>query len=110
MRHLAVVVAAAFELPVTLSVSGIDTNVTGIADATVLETPGSQIAATVSEADVRSLTEFYCGGRGGPATHDATGRLREGGPVGMTPARSREENLSALLQCCTALEPYMRRG
>jgi hypothetical protein len=50
VRHLAVVLGAAFELPVPLSVSGIDTNVTVIADATVPEADRSQIAATVSEA------------------------------------------------------------
>ena len=55
MRDLTVAVGAAFELPVTLSVSGIDTNVTVTADATVLEAARSQIAATVSEAEVRSL-------------------------------------------------------
>jgi outer membrane autotransporter protein len=37
VRHLAVAAGAAFELPVTLSVSGIDTQVTVTADATVLE-------------------------------------------------------------------------
>jgi hypothetical protein len=56
VRHLAVVVGAAFELPVPLSVSRIDANVTVIADATVLEAARSQIAATVSEAEVRSLS------------------------------------------------------
>jgi outer membrane receptor protein involved in Fe transport len=55
VRHLAVPVGAAFELPVTLSVGGIDANVTVTADATVLEAARSQIAATVSEAEVRSL-------------------------------------------------------
>ena len=55
VRHLAVPVGAAFELPVTLSVSGFDANVTVTADATVLEAARSQIAATVSEAEVRSL-------------------------------------------------------
>jgi hypothetical protein len=55
VRHLAVVVGAAFELPVTLNVSGIATNVTVTADATVLEAARSQAAATVSEAEVRSL-------------------------------------------------------
>ena len=55
VRPLTVVVGGAFELPVTLSVSGIDTNVTVTADPTVLEAARSQIAATVSEAEVRSL-------------------------------------------------------
>jgi outer membrane receptor protein involved in Fe transport len=55
LRHLAVPVGGAFELPVTLSVGGIDANVTVTADATVLEAARSQIAASVSEAEVRSL-------------------------------------------------------
>ena len=55
VRDLTVGVGGAFELPVTLSVSGIATNVTVTADATVLEAARSQIAATVSEAEVRSL-------------------------------------------------------
>jgi hypothetical protein len=53
--HLAVPAGAAFELPVTLRVSGIDTTVTVTADASVLEAARSQIAATVSEAEVRRL-------------------------------------------------------
>jgi Carboxypeptidase regulatory-like domain len=52
---LAVPAGAAFELPVTLRVSGIDTTVTVTADASVLEAARSQIAATVSEAEVRRL-------------------------------------------------------
>ncbi|MEP7306152.1 MAG: carboxypeptidase-like regulatory domain-containing protein [Acidobacteriota bacterium] len=55
VRHLSVPAGAAFELPVTLSVSGIDTTVTVTADATVLEAARSQIAATISETEVRSL-------------------------------------------------------
>lgn len=54
-RQLTVTVGAAFELPVTLTVSGVITNVTVAAEATVLEAARSQIAATVSEAEVRSL-------------------------------------------------------
>ena len=48
-------VGAAFELPVTLSVGGVDTSVTVTGDATVLEAARSQIAGTVSQAEVRSL-------------------------------------------------------
>ena len=55
VRHLSASVGAAFELPVTLSVVGVDTNVTVTADATVLEAARSQIAGTVSEPEVRSL-------------------------------------------------------
>jgi hypothetical protein len=55
VRQLTVTVGAAFELPVTLAVSGVDTTVTVSADATVLEAARSQIAGTVSEPEVRSL-------------------------------------------------------
>ena len=48
VRHLAVSVGAAFELPVTLSISGVDTNVTVTADTTVLQAARTQIAATIS--------------------------------------------------------------
>ena len=47
-RQVTVMVGAAFELPVRLSVSGVDANVTVTADATVLEAARSQIAGTVS--------------------------------------------------------------
>jgi outer membrane receptor protein involved in Fe transport len=55
VRHLPVTVGAAFELPIALSVGGVDANVTVTADATVLEAARSQIAATVAEPEVRSL-------------------------------------------------------
>ena len=52
---LTLTVGAAFELPMMLSVSGVDANVTVTAQATVLEAARSQIAGTVSEPEVRSL-------------------------------------------------------
>jgi hypothetical protein len=54
-RVLTLTVGAAFELPVVLSVGGVDTNVTVTGQATVLEAARSQIAGTVAEAEVRSL-------------------------------------------------------
>ncbi len=54
-RSLTVTVGSAFELPVMLDVGGVDTSVTVTGDATVLEAARSQIAATVSETEVRSL-------------------------------------------------------
>ena len=54
-RDLNVPAGAAFELPVTLKVSGVDTSVTVTADATALEAARTQIAGTVSEAEIRSL-------------------------------------------------------
>ena len=52
---LTLTVGAAFELPVTLIVEGVDTSVTVSADATVLEAARSQIAGTISQTEVRSL-------------------------------------------------------
>ena len=46
---------AAFELPVSLTVGGVDTSVTVTGQATVLEAARSQIAGTVSQAEVRNL-------------------------------------------------------
>ena len=54
-RRLTLTVGSAFELPVSLSVSGVDANVTVAAEATVLEAARSQIASTVSEPEVRTL-------------------------------------------------------
>src|SRR5688500_18337808 len=54
-RNVPVTVGSAFELPLTLTVAGIDTNVTVSADATVLEAARSQIAGTVSQAEVETL-------------------------------------------------------
>ena len=54
-RTLTSTAGAAFELPVTLNVGGVDTNVTVTGGATVLEAARSQIAGTVSEPEVRIL-------------------------------------------------------
>jgi hypothetical protein len=54
-RTIALRAGSAFELPVGLSLSSVDTSVTVSAEATLLEAARSQIAATVTEAEVRSL-------------------------------------------------------
>ena len=53
-RLLTLSVGAAFELPLTIQVAGIDTTVAVTADATILEAARSQISSTVSEAEVRA--------------------------------------------------------
>jgi len=55
MRRLTLTVGSAFELPVSLTVAGFDTSVTVSGQATILEAARSQIAATVSQEEVRSL-------------------------------------------------------
>ena len=52
---LTLTVGAAFELPVSLSVEGVDTSVTVSAERTVLEAARSQIAGTISQTEVQSL-------------------------------------------------------
>ena len=54
-QALTLTVGAAFELPVTLKVGSVDTAVTVTAEATVLEAARSQIAGTVSRAEVQSV-------------------------------------------------------
>jgi hypothetical protein len=54
-RLVTVTVGSAFELPVALAVAGIDTSVTVTADSTVLEAARSQIAGTVSQAEVQTV-------------------------------------------------------
>ncbi len=54
-RALTLTVGSAFELPITLSVGAVDASVTVTGEASVLEAARSQIAATVSEAEVRTL-------------------------------------------------------
>ena len=54
-RPLTLTAGSAFELPIVLSVSGLEANVTVTGEATVLEAARSQIAATVAEAEVKSL-------------------------------------------------------
>jgi outer membrane receptor protein involved in Fe transport len=54
-RTLTLTVGSAFELPMTLRVGTLDTSVTVSAEATVLEAARSQIAGTVSQAEVQNL-------------------------------------------------------
>jgi hypothetical protein len=54
-RRLTLTVGAAFELPVALAVGALDATVTVTGEASVLESARSQIAGTVSEAEVKSL-------------------------------------------------------
>ncbi len=54
-RRLTLTAGAAFDLPVTLAVGGLDATVTVAGEATMLEASRSQIAATVAEAEVSSL-------------------------------------------------------
>lgn len=52
---LTLTVGAAFELPVSLTVAGVDASVTVTGQTTVLEAARSQIASTVSQTEVRDL-------------------------------------------------------
>ena len=54
-RALTLTIGSAFELPMTLRVGTLDTSVTVSAEATVLEAARSQIAGTVSQAEVQNL-------------------------------------------------------
>lgn len=54
-RQLTLTVGAAFELPVALAIGSVDSSVTVTAGAIVLEAARSQIAGTVSQAEVRNL-------------------------------------------------------
>ena len=54
-RALTLTIGAAFDLPVALSIGELTTGVTVTGDATVLETARSQIAGTVSQAEVRDV-------------------------------------------------------
>ena len=54
-RRLTLTVGSAFDVPLVLAVANLDASVTVTADAAVLETARSQIAATVSETEVRAL-------------------------------------------------------
>ena len=54
-RTLRLTVGSAFELPVMLRVGGLDSSVTVTGDTAVLEAARSQIAATVSEPEIRGL-------------------------------------------------------
>jgi hypothetical protein len=54
-REVAVTVGSAFELPVRLALAGFDSSVTVTADASQLETARTQLAGTVSQAEVQML-------------------------------------------------------
>ena len=54
-RALTLTVGSAFDLPVALAVGGLDTSVTVTGQATMLEAARSQIAGTVSQAEVSNL-------------------------------------------------------
>ena len=54
-RQLMLTAGAAYELPIVLSVGSLASTVTVTADATVLEAARSQIASTVSDAEVAAL-------------------------------------------------------
>ena len=55
IRTLRLTIGAAFDLPVSLSVAGLDTAVTVTGEATLLEAARSQIAATVPQFEVARL-------------------------------------------------------
>lgn len=54
-RVVTLTVGSAFDLPIALAVAGVDTSVVVTAQTTVLEAARSQIAGTVSQAEVRDL-------------------------------------------------------
>ena len=54
-RQLTLTAGAAYELPIVLTVGGLASTVTVTADSTVLEAARSQIASTVSDAEVAAL-------------------------------------------------------
>jgi hypothetical protein len=53
--NVTVTVGSAFELPVKLSLAGVESTVTVAADATMLEAARTQIAGTVSQVEVQTL-------------------------------------------------------
>ena len=54
-RNVTVTIGSAFELPIALSVAGLDTSVTVTGETTVLEAARSQIAGTVAQIEVQDL-------------------------------------------------------
>jgi hypothetical protein len=54
-RPVTVTIGSAFELPVTLRVAGVDATVNVSAEAPLIDTARSQIAATVAQAEAQSL-------------------------------------------------------
>ena len=54
-RNLTLTIGSAFELPISLGVASTQASVTVTGDATVLEAARSQVAGTVSKAEIREL-------------------------------------------------------
>lgn len=54
-RTLNLTVGSAFDLPVVLSIAGVETQVSVSSDASVVETARSQIAGTVPQVEIRNL-------------------------------------------------------
>src|SRR5213078_2615791 len=54
-RRVSLTIGSAFDLPLTLVVAGVETNVTVSGDATALETARSQVAGTVPQAEIQNL-------------------------------------------------------
>ena len=54
-RPITVTIGSAFELPITLRVAGVDATVSVSAQAPLIESARSQIASTLSQAEVQSL-------------------------------------------------------
>lgn len=54
-RHVTVAAGSAFEMPITLPVAGLESAITVTADAPVIESARSQIAATVLETEVAAM-------------------------------------------------------
>jgi len=54
-RTLTVTVGSAFELPLVMSVAGVDASVSVVGEVPVIEAARSQIAGTISQAEVQSL-------------------------------------------------------
>jgi hypothetical protein len=54
-RAVTLTVGAAFDLPLSLHVAGLDTRVNVVADAPLLDTARTQVAATVSQVEVQNI-------------------------------------------------------
>jgi len=54
-RSLVLTVGSAFELPIVLHVAGVDTSLTVVGEAPVIEAARSQIAGTIPQAEVQAL-------------------------------------------------------
>ena len=54
-RRLSLTVGSAFDIPISLSVGALDESLTVVGQSTIIESVRSQIAGTVSQAEVRSV-------------------------------------------------------